>query len=85
MYIYNLNKTTNKFTNIVTSSVGCTIITVSGEFITGANVENASYGAGICAERTAIVKAVVCYQFIFILCERILVFLLSTILTYKIE
>lgn len=38
--------------------VGCCVLTNSGEFITGANVENASYGGAICAERTAIVKAV---------------------------
>ncbi|SCV04091.1 LANO_0G08108g1_1 [Lachancea nothofagi CBS 11611] len=38
--------------------VGCCIMTGSRSYILGANVENASYGAGICAERTAIVKAV---------------------------
>ncbi|SCU96790.1 LAFA_0G08130g1_1 [Lachancea sp. 'fantastica'] len=38
--------------------VGCSIMTESKTCVVGANVENASYGAGICAERTAIVKAV---------------------------
>ncbi|SCV04722.1 LAMI_0H18558g1_1 [Lachancea mirantina] len=38
--------------------VGCCILTKTGEFISGANVENASYGGTICAERTAAVKAV---------------------------
>lgn len=38
--------------------VGCALLTTSGEFITGANIENASYGGCICAERTALVKAV---------------------------
>lgn len=38
--------------------VGCTIITSDGTFISAANVENASYGAAICAERSAITKAV---------------------------
>ncbi|ODV85831.1 hypothetical protein CANARDRAFT_197503 [[Candida] arabinofermentans NRRL YB-2248] len=37
--------------------VGCTILTETDEYIVGANIENASYGAAICAERTAIVKA----------------------------
>ncbi|ODQ52335.1 cytidine deaminase [Saitoella complicata NRRL Y-17804] len=38
--------------------VGACLLTTSGSFITGANVENASYPAGICAERTALVKAI---------------------------
>jgi len=38
--------------------VGCILKTQSGEYYKGCNVENASYGLAICAERTAIVKAV---------------------------
>ncbi|KAM0787330.1 hypothetical protein ACM66B_003419 [Microbotryomycetes sp. NB124-2] len=38
--------------------VGACLLTDDGEFVTGANIENASYGGAICAERTAIVKAV---------------------------
>jgi len=38
--------------------VGCCVRTVDGKYITGCNVENASYGLSICAERTALVKAV---------------------------
>lgn len=39
-------------------NVGAALLTQSGEFITGCNVENASYGLTNCAERTAIFKAV---------------------------
>ena len=38
--------------------VGAALLTKDGEIFTGCNVENASYPAGICAERTALVKAV---------------------------
>jgi cytidine deaminase len=34
--------------------VGCAIRLKSGEIVTGANHENASYGLAVCAERTAI-------------------------------
>ena len=36
--------------------VGAAILTKEGKVFTGCNVENSSYGAAICAERTAAVK-----------------------------
>ena len=38
--------------------VGAAVLTKDGEIITGCNVENASYGATICAERVALTRAV---------------------------
>ncbi|KAK3825509.1 MAG: cytidine deaminase-like protein [Benniella sp.] len=38
--------------------VGAALRTVDGKIYQGCNVENASYGGAICAERTAFVKAV---------------------------
>ena len=38
--------------------VGAAILAMDGRIFTGCNVENAAYGAGICAERTAVFKAV---------------------------
>ncbi|APC40181.1 cytidine deaminase [Clostridium estertheticum] len=38
--------------------VGAAVLTNDGKIFTGCNIENASYGATNCAERTAIFKAV---------------------------
>jgi cytidine deaminase len=38
--------------------VGAAVVTTEGQVFTGCNVENASFGGTICAERTALVKAI---------------------------
>lgn len=38
--------------------VGAALLLTNGEMVTGANVENVSYGLTICAERSALVSAI---------------------------
>src|SRR6476620_3452508 len=38
-------------------SVGCAILSVDGELVTGANMENACYRLGLCEEQSALTTA----------------------------
>ncbi|VDB98850.1 unnamed protein product [Peniophora sp. CBMAI 1063] len=38
--------------------VGASVLSTSGEIVSGASIDNAAYGASLCAERSALAKAV---------------------------
>ena len=48
----------NSYSPYSNFKVGAAVLTKRGNIYTGCNIENASYGATNCAERTAIFKAV---------------------------
>lgn len=48
----------NAYSPYSKAHVGCALETSDGSFFSGCNIENASYGGTICAERVAIMKAV---------------------------
>jgi len=48
----------NAYAKYSNFKVGACVLTKSGNIYTGCNVENASYGLAICAERCAIFKAI---------------------------
>ena len=39
-------------------NVGCAVLTREGQVVVGVNVENAAYPLGVCAERTALARAI---------------------------
>lgn len=53
-----LNLIKNSYAPYSNMKFACIVETVEGEFFEGVNVENASYGGSICAERNAINNAV---------------------------
>jgi len=58
LYIKAREVMANAYSPYSNFKVGAALLTKSGEVFTGVNIENASYGATICAERSAIVAAV---------------------------
>ena len=53
-----LAKLTDSYVPYSHFNVAAALLCRDGDIVTGVNIENAAYGAGICAERTAIFKAV---------------------------
>ena len=58
LYDIALGATKNAYTPFSHFNVGAALLTEEGTVYTGVNIENSSYGGTICAERTAMVKAV---------------------------
>ena len=58
LYDIALQARNNAFAPFSGFKVGAALLTKDGKVYTGVNVENSSYGATICAERTAFVKAI---------------------------
>ena len=58
LYLAAVEASQNSYSPYSLFHVGAALMTVSGEVYTGCNVENASYSMTICAERTAVFKAV---------------------------
>lgn len=53
-----VNAMSNAYVPYSNYRVGAALLTKSGKIYTGCNIENASYSPTVCAERTAIFKAV---------------------------
>jgi cytidine deaminase len=53
-----LSASQNAYAPYSKALVGCAVETSSGKIFTGCNIENASFGGTVCAERVAIWKAV---------------------------
>lgn len=58
LYEKALNARKNAYAPFSGFKVGAALLTDDGSIYTGVNVENSSFGATICAERTAFVKAI---------------------------
>ena len=53
-----INLLNNSYSPYSKFKVACIVVMKDGKEFSGVNVENSSYGATICAERSAIVKAI---------------------------
>ncbi len=58
LYMKALEVRENAYTPFSNFNVGAALLTEDGSVYTGVNIENSSFGATICAERTAFVKAI---------------------------
>ena len=58
LFVFARNVSQHAYSPYSNIKVGAALLCKNGKVYTGVNVENASYGATICAERTAFVKAI---------------------------